>query len=87
MEYASQASFLEKLRTEGEILWTYFVRDGKTANGGEAARAGRLLPSSWRRGAIYLRDPAHFGFADILATLPPPVVTSTSCRSPTPSAR
>jgi len=27
MEYASQAAFLEKLRTEGEILWTFFSRD------------------------------------------------------------
>lgn len=71
MEYASQASFLEKLRTEGDILWTYFTRD-KTG-------AWRVKPharadfyrfmASW---SVYLRDPAHFGFRDILSTLPPP---------------
>jgi hypothetical protein len=27
--------------------------------------------ASW---SIYMRDPAHFGFGDILSTLPPPIV-------------
>jgi hypothetical protein len=75
MEYASQASFLEKLRTEGEILWTYFVRDGKTNEWRvkpHARAAFYRFMASW---SVYLRDPAHFGFADILGTLPPPVVT------------
>jgi hypothetical protein len=74
MEYASQASFLEKLRTEGEILWTYFVRDNKTNEWRvkpHARSAFYQFMASW---SVYLRDPAHFGFADILGTLPPPVV-------------
>lgn len=74
MEYASQASFLEKLRTEGEILWTYFVRDNKTNEWRvkpHARQAFYAFMSSW---SVYLRDPAHFGFRDILGTLPPPVV-------------
>lgn len=73
MEYASQAAFLEKLRSEGEILWTFFQRD---ANGvwrvkPHAREAFYRFMSSW---SIYLRDPTRFGFADILATLPPPVI-------------
>lgn len=75
MEYASQASFLEKLRTEGEILWTYFVRDNKTNEWRvkpHARQAFYAFMASW---SVYLRNPAHFGFADILSTLPPPVVT------------
>lgn len=70
MEYASQAAFLEKLRTEGEILWTYFT---KTENGyiikPHARKAFYAFMASW---SLYMRDPAHFGFNDILSTLPAP---------------
>lgn len=74
MEYASQASFLEKLRTEGEILWTYFTRDNKTNEWRvkpHARQAFYEFMSSW---SVYVRNPARFGFRDILATLPPPDV-------------
>lgn len=71
MEYASQASFLEKLRSEGDILWTFFTRDkfGNWSVKPHAAAAFYRFMASW---SIYLRNPAHFGFTDILATLPPP---------------
>jgi hypothetical protein len=72
MEYASQAAFLEKLRTESDILWTFFSRDKK----GEwrikpHARDGfyRFL-ASW---SIYLRSPKVYGWTDNLALIPPPV--------------
>ena len=73
MEYASQAAWLEKLRNEGDILWTYFSKD---ANGEwhvkpHARDAFYKFMASW---SIYMRDPAHFGFADILSTLPPPEI-------------
>lgn len=73
MEYASQAAFLETLRHEGEILWTYFTRDkhGTWRVKPHAREAFYRFMASW---SIYLRDPAHYGFADILATLPPPIV-------------
>lgn len=73
MEYASQAAFLETLRSEGEILWTYFSRDkhGNWRVKPHAKDAFYRFMSSW---SIYLRDPAHYGFGDILSTLPPPVV-------------
>jgi len=71
MEYASQASFLGKLRSEGEIMWTYFNRD-KHGNWGikPYAREGfyRFL-SSW---SIYIRNPAHYGFSDNLSSIPAP---------------
>jgi len=69
MEYASQASFLEKIRNDGEILWTYF---SKTKEGDwkikEHAKAGfyRFL-AGW---SIYMRNPAAFGFQDDLKDLP-----------------
>lgn len=71
MEYASQAAFLEKLRTEGEILWTFFSRDKKgNWRIKPHAEAGfyRFL-ASW---SIYLRDPAHYGWADNLSNIPAP---------------
>ncbi len=71
MEYASQASFLGKLRNEGDILWTYFSRD-KYGNWGikPYAEEGfyRFL-SSW---SIYIRDPKHYGFYDNLKNVPDP---------------
>lgn len=73
MEYASQAAFLEKLRNEGEILWTYFSRDkyGTWSVKPHARDAFYRFMASW---SIYLRNPAHYGFGDILATLPPPEI-------------
>ncbi len=74
MEYASQASFLEKLRSEGEILWTYFSKDGR---GNwyikpHAREAFYQFLSTW---SVYLRDPARFGFEDVLKDLPAPKIT------------
>lgn len=74
MEYASQASFLEKLRTEGEILWTYFTRDGKTNEWRVKPHARAAFYEFMASWSVYVRNPAHFGFGDILATLPPPEV-------------
>lgn len=73
MEYASQASFLEKLRNEGEVLWTYFTRTkaGDWVVKPHAREAFYQFMATW---SVYMRDPAHFGFADILSTLPPPDV-------------
>lgn len=71
MEYASQASFLGKLRNEGEILWTYFTRDkrGNWQVKPYAEDGFYRFMSSW---SIYIRDPKHYGFADNLKDLPAP---------------
>lgn len=73
MEYASQASFLEKITNEGEILWTYFSKDprGNWQVKPHARAAFYEYMASW---SIYLRDPARFGFADVLADLPDPEI-------------
>lgn len=72
MEYASQASFLEKLRSEGDILWTYFTRDkrGNWRVKPHARDAFYAFMAGW---SIYMRDPAAYGFAPILDSLPDPV--------------
>ena len=74
MEYASQASFLEKLRSEGEILWTYFTRD-KAGNWRVKPHARRAFYAFMATWSIYLRDPARYGWRDVLADLPPPEIT------------
>jgi hypothetical protein len=71
MEYASQAAFLEKLRTEGEILWTFFTRDkkGNWRIKPHAREGFYRFMASW---SIYLRNPAHYGWADNLSNIPEP---------------
>jgi hypothetical protein len=71
MEYASQAAFLEKLRTEGEILWTFFTRDkkGNWKIKPHAREGFYRFMASW---SIYLRNPAHYGWADNLSKIPAP---------------
>lgn len=71
MEYASQASFLETIKTDADILWTYFSKDkhGNWYIKPHAQAAFYRFMASW---SLYLRDPARFGFKDILATLPAP---------------
>jgi len=73
MEYASQGSFLEKLRNEGEILWTYFVRDKNNdwKVRDHAENAFYKFMSGW---SVYLRSPKAYGFEDNLKNLPPPII-------------
>lgn len=73
MEYASQASFLERMRSEDEIIWTWFTKtkDGTWEVKPHARGDFYRFMASW---SIYLRDPARFGFRDILASLPTPEI-------------
>lgn len=74
MEYASQASFLEKLRSENEVIWTFFTDDkyGNWRIKAHARDAFYRFLASW---SLYMRNPAAFGFADILSTLPAPEIS------------
>lgn len=73
MEYASQAAFLERMRSEDEIIWTWFTKtkDGTWQVKPHARADFYRFMASW---SIYLRDPKAFGFGDILASLPPPAI-------------
>ena len=72
MEYASQGSFLEKLRSEGEIIWTFFIRDknGEWKIKENARDAFYRFLSGW---SVYMRNPARYGFQDHLKDLPKPI--------------
>ncbi|MBV9849843.1 MAG: hypothetical protein JO250_09245 [Armatimonadetes bacterium] len=75
IEYASQASFLEKLRTGSDVIWTFFTHEDKASGKGwtvkpHARRAFYEWMSSW---SFYIRSPRRFGFGDNLADdVPPP---------------
>ncbi len=74
MEFASQASFLEKMRSEGEIIWTYFARDPKShrwAVKKHARKAFFEFMSAW---SIYIRDPKKYGWRLGMAEVPPPAI-------------
>lgn len=71
MEYASQASWLERISSDGEVLWTFFRKDGE---GGwhvkpHARPAFYRFLAGW---SLYMRDPAAFGFRDDLKDIPDP---------------
>ena len=64
MEYASQAAFLEKLRTEGEILWTFFTRD----KSGE----WRIKPHAREGFYRFMASWSIYGWADNVRQIPEP---------------
>lgn len=62
IEFASQASFLEKMRTEGDIIWTFFSRDEKTQKWTvkpHAREAFFRFMSTW---SIYINNPKAYGW-------------------------
>jgi len=74
MEFASQASFLEKMRSEGEILWTYFTRDPKTQEWTvkpHAREAFFKFMASW---SIYVNDPKRYGWRLNVPDVPRPEI-------------
>jgi hypothetical protein len=83
MEYASQASFLEKLRNEGEILWTYFVRDQKTTQWTVKPHARKAFYEFMASWSIYLRKPGAYGFHDPFHDVPEPEIVEVKV-DPTP---
>lgn len=82
MEYASQASWLERLRNESEIIWTYFKKqaDGSWKLLKHAEEAFFGFMAGW---SVYLRNPAAYGFRDNLKDLPPPIIAEQRI-NPTP---
>lgn len=62
MEFASQAAFLEKMRSENDIIWTFFTRDPETQEWTVKPHARRAFfewMSSW---SIYVNDPKRYGW-------------------------
>ncbi|HEV7298708.1 MAG TPA: DEAD/DEAH box helicase [Tepidisphaeraceae bacterium] len=68
MEFASQASFLERMRAESiadaaqQIIWTYFTRDPKTHRWTIKTHARAAFFAWMASWSIYVRDPKKFGW-------------------------
>jgi hypothetical protein len=76
MEYASQAAFLESIRHEGEVLWTWFTRDknGEWYIKPHAREGFYRFMAGW---SVYLRDPAAYGFRENTEPPPAPIYIET----------
>ena len=70
IEFASQASFLERMRNDNEIIWTFFVRDKETKEW-TIKRHARAAFFEWMCAwSIYVRNPQTYGWS-FDAQLPP----------------
>jgi hypothetical protein len=74
MEFASQAAFLEKMRDEGEILWTFFTRDQKTHRWTVKPHARKAFFEFMAGWSIYVRDPRKYGWRKGMKEVPPPII-------------
>lgn len=73
MEFASQAAFLEKMRTESDIIWTFFTRDPRTQKWTVKPHARAAFfrwMASW---SVYVADPRRYGWRLDLPPVPDPV--------------
>src|SRR5690606_13993601 len=74
MEFASQASFLEKMRTDQEIIWTFFRRDEKTHRWTVKKHARKAFFEFMAGWSIYIRDPRRYGWRANAPVVPDPVL-------------
>lgn len=74
IEFASQASFLEKMRSDGEIIWTYFERDEKTHRWSIKPHARKAFFGFMSSFSIYVRDPRRFGWRKGHKPVPEPIL-------------
>jgi hypothetical protein len=75
IEFASQASFLEKMRSDSEIIWTFFHRDKKTKKWTVKRHAREAFFQFMAAWSIYVRDPRKYGWRKNHPDVPEPVVT------------
>lgn len=62
MEFASQASFLEKMRSESEIIWTFFTRDPLTQEWTVKPHARSAFFEWMSTWSIYVNNPKRYGW-------------------------
>lgn len=78
MEFASQASFLERMRSESiadaaqQIIWTYFTRCPKTHRWTIKSHARAAFFEWMASWSIYVRDPKKFGWRQTWSPPPEP---------------
>lgn len=71
MEFASQASFLERIRDENDVIWTYFTRGAD--NEWMVKKHARPHFFRWMAGwSIYVADPRAYGWRKNSPDIPEP---------------
>lgn len=74
IEFASQASFLEKMRTDADIIWTYFARDPKSHRWTVKSHARKAFFEFMAGWSIYVRNPKRYGWRLNQSEIPEPIV-------------
>jgi hypothetical protein len=74
MEFASQASFLERMRSENEIIWTFFTKDKETGEWTVKKHAQNAFFEWMSAWSIYLRDARRYGWSRNVELPPEPVI-------------
>lgn len=72
IEFASQASFLEKMRTDADIIWTYFTRDPVSHRWTVKPHARQAFFEFMASWSIYVNNPKHYGWRSTLPDIPDP---------------
>jgi hypothetical protein len=72
MEFASQMGWLEKLRDQNEILWTFFTRDPDTQEWQVKPYAREAFYRFMAGSSVFLRDPSVYGWKDNVKAVPEP---------------
>ncbi|MGV3617964.1 MAG: helicase-related protein [Fimbriimonas sp.] len=73
MEFASQMGWLEKLRDQNEILWTFFSRDEDTQEWIVKPHAREAFYRFMAGSSVFLRDPSVYGWKDNVKAVPEPI--------------
>lgn len=74
IEFASQASFLERMRSENEIIWTFFTKDKETGEWTVKRHAQAAFFEWMCAWSIYLRDARRYGWSRNVELPPEPVI-------------
>lgn len=74
IEFASQASFLERMRSENEIIWTFFTKDKITGEWTVKKHAQNAFFEWMCAWSIYLRDARKYGWSFGVELPPEPVI-------------
>ena len=72
IEFASQASFLERMRSDNEIIWTFFARDPDTQEWTVKRHARKAFFEWMSAWSIFLQDPRRYGWSSTIKLPPKP---------------
>jgi superfamily II DNA or RNA helicase len=74
IEFASQASFLERMRSENEIIWTFFAKDKITGEWTVKRHAQQAFFEWMCAWSIYVRNPKNYGWSFDVELPPDPEI-------------